>query len=100
MSYLWAERLRMAGAELPCLPGTIAARFVRPKLTWNREPRTLRVVEGTQAARPKYHKRCVAAIWMGRMGIWRRGAGTIAAACLSGTGLARRGGLAVFVFDH
>jgi len=39
-----------AGAELSCLPGTIAARFVRPHLIWNQEPRTLRVVEGAQAA--------------------------------------------------
>ncbi len=43
------EPLR-AGTELPCLPGTIAARFVRPAVTWNREPRTLRVLEGPQAA--------------------------------------------------
>jgi biotin-dependent carboxylase-like uncharacterized protein len=38
-----------AGDELPCTPGTIHARFVRPKWTWNTEPKRLRVVDGPQA---------------------------------------------------
>jgi biotin-dependent carboxylase-like uncharacterized protein len=38
-----------AGAEMPCRPGTIPARFVRPPCAWNREPRTLRIVDGPQA---------------------------------------------------
>jgi 5-oxoprolinase (ATP-hydrolysing) subunit C len=42
------EPLR-AGAELPCLPGRMAARFVRPTPGWNREPRTLRVLDGPHA---------------------------------------------------
>jgi antagonist of KipI len=36
-------------AELPCTPSRIHARFVRPKWTWNREPKTLHVMEGLQA---------------------------------------------------
>lgn len=42
------EPLR-AGDELHCSPGAIAARFVRPNWLWNREPKTLRVVDGPQA---------------------------------------------------
>lgn len=42
------EPLR-AGAELPCQSGVIGTRFIRPHLTWNREPKTLRVLEGPQA---------------------------------------------------
>jgi antagonist of KipI len=38
-----------AGDELHCIPGKIHGRFVRPSWTWNREPRTLRVVDGAQA---------------------------------------------------
>jgi antagonist of KipI len=38
-----------AGAELPCLPGTIAGRFVRPPQDWNRERLLLRVLDGPQA---------------------------------------------------
>lgn len=43
------EPLR-AGVELPCAPGSISSRFIRPDWNWNREPRTLRVVDGPQAA--------------------------------------------------
>jgi antagonist of KipI len=39
-----------AGTLLPCSPGRIRRRFVRPPLTWNREPRTLRTLDGAQAA--------------------------------------------------
>lgn len=39
-----------AGEELPCPPGEIRPRFVRPGCEWDREPRTLRVLEGPQAA--------------------------------------------------
>jgi biotin-dependent carboxylase-like uncharacterized protein len=38
-----------AGAELPCRPGAIPGRFVRPACVWNQEPRTLRIVDGPQA---------------------------------------------------
>jgi allophanate hydrolase subunit 2 len=38
-----------AGAELHCRPGKITARFVRPGLAWNREPKTIRVLDGAQA---------------------------------------------------
>jgi antagonist of KipI len=38
-----------AGTELPCQAGSIPARFIQPVWAWNREPRTLRVVEGPQA---------------------------------------------------
>ena len=38
-----------AGTELHCTPGTIAARFIRPPCHWNREPRTLRALDGPQA---------------------------------------------------
>ena len=38
-----------AGAELPCRPGTIRRRFVRPTPAWNREPNLLRVLPGPQA---------------------------------------------------
>jgi antagonist of KipI len=37
------------GAELPCQPGAIRGRFVRPALAWNRDPKVLRVLAGTQA---------------------------------------------------
>jgi antagonist of KipI len=39
-----------AGAEWACAPGTIGGRFIHPALKWNQEPRTLRVVDGPQAA--------------------------------------------------
>jgi biotin-dependent carboxylase-like uncharacterized protein len=42
------EPLR-AGAELPCQPGCIGGRFIRPEWTWQPEPGTLRVVDGAQA---------------------------------------------------
>jgi antagonist of KipI len=38
-----------AGAELSCCPGAIGGRLIRPNLTWNQEPRTLRVLPGPQA---------------------------------------------------
>jgi allophanate hydrolase subunit 2 len=38
-----------AGEEVHCEPGKIHGRFVRPNWTWNREPRTLRVLDGPQA---------------------------------------------------
>ncbi len=38
-----------AGAVLPCRPGTIGARFIRPRAAWNEEPRTLRALDGPQA---------------------------------------------------
>ncbi len=38
-----------AGTELHCTPGTISARFIRPPDHWNREPRTLRALDGPQA---------------------------------------------------
>jgi antagonist of KipI len=38
-----------AGDELPCLPGRIPARFIRPNLTWNRETKTIHVLDGPQA---------------------------------------------------
>ena len=38
-----------AGTALHCTPGTIPARFIRPPCHWNREPRTLRALEGPQA---------------------------------------------------
>ena len=38
-----------AGAELSCLPGTIAGRFVHPPQKWNQEPHLLRVLDGPQA---------------------------------------------------
>ena len=37
------------GDEVHCEPGRIHGRFLRPNWTWNREPRTLRVVDGPQA---------------------------------------------------
>jgi antagonist of KipI len=43
------EPLR-AGAELPCQPGVMGARYIHSPLTWNQEPKTLRVLEGPQAA--------------------------------------------------
>jgi 5-oxoprolinase (ATP-hydrolysing) subunit C len=39
-----------AAAELPCTLGRIGARYVRLDLAWNREPRVLRVIAGSQAA--------------------------------------------------
>jgi antagonist of KipI len=42
------EPLR-AETELLCQAGTIGGRFIREDFTWNREPRTLRVVRGLQA---------------------------------------------------
>jgi antagonist of KipI len=39
-----------AGAVLACSPGQLRPRFVRPAVTWNHEPRTLRALEGAQAA--------------------------------------------------
>jgi len=42
------EPLR-AGDLLPCPPGAIHARFVRPNFAWDREPNTIRVVDGPQA---------------------------------------------------
>jgi biotin-dependent carboxylase-like uncharacterized protein len=42
------EPLR-AGAELRCLPGRIPARFLASPLAWERDPSTLRVLEGPQA---------------------------------------------------
>jgi allophanate hydrolase subunit 2 len=38
-----------AGAELPCQPGALGARFVNSDFLWNRAPRTLRVLKGVQA---------------------------------------------------
>lgn len=38
-----------AGTELHCIPGTIPTRFIRPSCHWNREPCTLRAVDGPQA---------------------------------------------------
>lgn len=37
------------GTELPCLPGRILSRFIRPEWSWNRESRLLRVLAGAQA---------------------------------------------------
>jgi antagonist of KipI len=39
-----------AGDVLPCRPGRIRRRFVRLALKWNQEPRTLRALDGAQAA--------------------------------------------------
>ncbi len=39
-----------AGAELPCQSGPIGARYLRPRLVWNRDPKTLRVLDGAQSA--------------------------------------------------
>jgi antagonist of KipI len=38
-----------AGAELPCLPGVIHARFLRHRFTCREEPNLLRVLDGPQA---------------------------------------------------
>jgi 5-oxoprolinase (ATP-hydrolysing) subunit C len=38
-----------AGDELQCAPNSIHGRFLRPKFMWNREPKTLHVVDGPQA---------------------------------------------------
>lgn len=38
-----------AGATLRATPGTVAARFIRPKPRWNGEPLTLRALDGPQA---------------------------------------------------
>jgi 5-oxoprolinase (ATP-hydrolysing) subunit C len=39
-----------AGAELPCQSGQIGARYLRPRLVWNRDlPKTLRVLDGAQS---------------------------------------------------
>jgi 5-oxoprolinase (ATP-hydrolysing) subunit C len=38
-----------AGTELNCCPSTIGSRLIRPNPAWNQEPRTLRVLPGTQA---------------------------------------------------
>ena len=38
-----------AGTELHCTSGAIPARFIRPPCQWNREPRTLRALDGPQA---------------------------------------------------
>jgi antagonist of KipI len=38
-----------AGTELPCPPGRIRGRFIRPELRYVGDPRVLRVVDGPQA---------------------------------------------------
>jgi antagonist of KipI len=38
-----------AGAELHCQSGQIGARYLRPRLVWNRKPKALRVLDGAQA---------------------------------------------------
>lgn len=38
-----------AGAELPCVSGTVGRRSVRLPATWEAEPRALRVIDGPQA---------------------------------------------------
>jgi 5-oxoprolinase (ATP-hydrolysing) subunit C len=39
-----------AGEELHCTSGSIHGRFVRPNFTWNRDSKTLHVVDGPQAS--------------------------------------------------
>jgi allophanate hydrolase subunit 2 len=62
-----------AGEELPCPTGHIRPRFVYPEWTWDREPNTLRVLDGAQAgwfdAEPFYSQEFTATPASNRMGL-------------------------------
>jgi biotin-dependent carboxylase-like uncharacterized protein len=66
------------GDAVHCQPGRIHGRFLRPNWTWNREPRTLRVVDGPQAGwfrgEEFYHQEFTITPACDRIGLRLRGA--------------------------